>query len=42
MVGDAWTIVKPFARVAIPAGVVTDTSLDPVSASASMVMLAVI
>jgi len=37
-----YVTVKPFAKVAVPTGVVTDTSLSPVSASASMVTFAVI
>ena len=41
-VGGAWTTVKPPVMVSVPPGVVTDTSLAPISARASMVMLPVI
>ena len=42
MLGGAWTTVKPFVRVAVPLGVVTETLLTPGLASGSMVILAVI
>ena len=42
IVGGAWLTVKPPVLVAVPPGVVTETSLVPVVAEPEMVMLAVI
>ena len=42
IVGDAGLSVKAPSRVAVPPAVATDTSLPPVAAEASMLMLAVI
>ena len=40
--GGAWSTVKPLVRVAVPAALVTETSLAPSAADPSMLMLAVI
>jgi len=42
MVGEAWFTVKAPVLLAVPPGVVTDTSLEPVMAEPEIVILVVI